>query len=503
FEVVKKLRGMFAFCIWDKLNDILFLARDGFGIKPLYYTQNTKDKTFIFGSEIKAFLPHPAFIKELNKDALRPYLTFQYSALDETFFKGVFKLPPAHYMVVQNGEKKLQKYWDKKFHAKTAPPEKYVGEIHAGVKESVNAHRMGGMETGSFLSGGIDSSYITALLKPKKSFSIGFCGYGGIFNETNLAKELSEQLRIQNVCKCISAKDFFAELPNIQYHMDEPQANLSSVPLYFLSELASREVKVVFSGEGADEIFGGYAWYQYSKDMARYEKIPYAIRRAIFHLAKRLPKNRLTNFLVRGGQPVEERFIGNAIVFDEEDALNVLKPAYKKGPSVHSITQSIYAEVKDEDDLSKMQYLDFHLWQPGDILLKADKMSMAHSLEVRMPFLDYKVMEMAKNIPAKYRVNGTETKCALRRAAYKVLPKEWAARPKLGFMVPLRDWLREEKCYQLVKEMFSADFAEEFFDTDQLIAYLDEHYQGKKNRCRYVYTVYVFLVWYKRFFLDL
>lgn len=343
----------------------------------------------------------------------------------------------------------------------------------------------------------------TALLKPKKSFSIGFCGYEGIFNETNLAKKLSEHLQIKNICRCIGSKEFFSALPKIQYHMDEPQANLSSVPLYFLAELASKDIKVVFSGEGADEIFGGYAWYQYSKAMAGYEKIPFALRRTIFQLSKRLPENRLTNFLVRGGQKVEERFIGNAFVFSAEDALNILKPAYQKGPSVHSITQKIYAKVKGADDLTKMQYLDFHLWQPGDILLKADKMTMAHSLELRLPFLDYKVMEMAKNIPARFRVNGTETKCALRRAADKVLPKEWAARPKLGFMMPLRDWLREEECYKFVKEMFAADFAKEFFETDRLITYLDEHYQGKKNRCRYVYTAYVFLVWYKSFFLEM
>lgn len=502
-EFVKQLRGMFAFCIWDKKNDLQLIARDGFGIKPLYYTNHTTDNTFIFGSEIKSFLPHPSFIKELNKDALRPYLTFQYSSMDETFFKGVYKLPPAHYMLIQNSEKKIVQYWDKKFHAKEAPIEKYVEEIRETVKESVEAHQISDVKVGSFLSGGIDSSYITALLRPDKSFSVGFSDYEEMFNETNLAKDLSDTLNIQNERKYISADECFEALPKIQWHMDEPQSNPSSVPLYFLSELAAKDVTVVLSGEGADEIFGGYAWYQSSGKMQKYEKVPFGLRKVLRGIAEALPKNQYTNFLIKGGQTVEERFIGEAVVWDEEDALNVLKPAYKNGPSVKSITKRIYDEVPGEDDVTKMQYLDLNLWMPGDILLKADKMSMAHSIELRVPFLDNKVMELAKNIPSKYRVNDLDTKYVLRQAAHQELPEEWAKRPKLGFPVPIRHWLREEKYYNLVKEMFTTDFAREFFDTDQLVGYLDEHYEGKANRGRYIWTVYVFLVWYKQFFVDM
>lgn len=502
-EFVKKLRGMFAFCIWDKKNDLQFIARDGFGIKPLYYTENTTDGTFIFGSEIKSFLPHPSFIKELNKDALRPYLTFQYSSMDETFFKGVYKLPPAHYILIKNGQKQIVQYWDKKFHAKEAPIEKYVEDIRTTVKESVEAHQISDVKVGSFLSGGIDSSYITSLLRPDKSFSVGFSDYEDMFNETNLAKDLSDTLNIQNERKYISADECFEALPKIQWHMDEPQSNPSSVPLYFLSELASKDVTVVLSGEGADEIFGGYAWYQNSGKMQKYEKVPFGIRKALRGLAEALPKNQYTNFLVKGGQTVEERFIGEAVVWDEEDALNVLKPDYKNGPSVKSITKRIYDEVPGDDDVTKMQYLDLNLWMPGDILLKADKMSMAHSIELRVPFLDKEVMELAKDIPSRYRVNDIDTKYVLRQAAHQELPEEWAKRPKLGFPVPIRHWLREEKYYKLVKEMFTTDFANEFFDTKQLVGYLDEHYEGKANRGRYIWTVYVFLVWYKQFFVDM
>lgn len=502
-DFVKKLRGMFAFCIWDKKHDLQFIARDGFGIKPLYYTENTTDGTFIFGSEIKSFLPHPSFIKELNKDALRPYLTFQYSSMDETFFKGVYKLQPAHYMLIKNGQKQIVQYWDKKFHAKEAPIEKYVEDIRTTVRESVDAHQISDVKVGSFLSGGIDSSYITSLLRPDKSFSVGFSDYEDMFNETNLAKDLSDTLNIQNERKYISADECFEALPKIQWHMDEPQSNPSSVPLYFLSELASKDVTVVLSGEGADEIFGGYSWYQNSGKMQQYEKVPFGIRKALRGIAEALPKNQYTHFLVKGGQTVEERFIGEAVVWDEEDALNVLKPDYKNGPSVKTITKRIYDEVPGDDDVTKMQYLDLNLWMPGDILLKADKMSMAHSIELRVPFLDKEVMELAKNIPSKYRVNDIDTKYVLRQAAHQELPEEWAKRPKLGFPVPIRHWLREEKYYKMVKEMFTTDFANEFFDTKQLVGYLDEHYEEKANRGRYIWTAYVFLVWYKQFFVDM
>lgn len=503
-DFVKQLRGMFAICIWEKSKNQMILIRDGFGIKPLYYTNHTTDGTFIFGSEIKSFLPHPSFVKEMNKDALRPYLTFQYSAMSETFFKGVYKFPPAHYMIIKDGKiEKIEKYWDKKFHEEENSLEYYVEEIRKTVKESVDLHKNSDVEVGSFLSGGIDSSYVTALLRPKKTFSVGFKDYEDMFNETKHSKELCKLLGIENESKYVTADECFEALPKIQYFMDEPQSNPSSVPLYFLCELASKEVTVVLSGEGADEIFGGYVWYQNSKKMEMYERVPFGLRKMIRQIAEKMPKNKITNFLVKGGETVEERFIGEAVVWDEDDAYNVLKPEYRKGPSVRSITKPIYAEVPNEDDVTKMQYLDLHLWMPGDILLKADRMSMAHSIEVRVPFLDKEVMELAKKIPSKYRVNEIDTKYALRLAAKKELPEEWAKRPKLGFPVPIRHWFREEKYYNMVKEMFQQDFAKEFFDTDQLVGYLDEHYSGKANRARYIWTVYVFLVWYKQFFVDL
>lgn len=501
-KILDRLRGMFAFSIWDMKKKKLFIARDYFGIKPLYYTTHTTDGSLIFGSEIKAFLEHPKFIKKLNKNALRPYLTFQYSSMDETFFEGVYKLKPAHYMMFESGKLDIQPYWHNTFSASRSDMRQTIEQIKEIMKESVAYHKISDVKVGSFLSGGIDSSYITALLKPNKTFSVGFQEYEAMFNETKLAEELSGLLGIENHKRILTADECFDALPVIQYHMDEPQSNPSSVPLYFLAQLAREHVTVVLSGEGADEIFGGYPWYQNSPAIDAYEKVPFGIRRGLSGIAKHLPKNKLTNFVIKGGQTVEEKFIGEAKVFDENDALDVLKPDYKKGPTVRSITQKVYDEVADKDDLTKMQYLDLHLWLPGDILLKADKMSMAHSIELRVPFLDRKVMEFASKLPSNQRVNRENTKIALRKAAEEVLPEAWAKRPKLGFPVPIKYWMKEQKYYERIKREFESPETAEFFDQSRLIGYLDAHYKGEKNYARYIWTVYIFLIWHRQFFIE-
>lgn len=506
-KLLEKLRGMFSFVIWDNRNKKLFAARDIFGIKPFYYTQNTTDASLIFGSEIKSFLKHPAFRKEMNKEALRPYLTFQYSVLDETFFKGVYKLKPGHYMEVTQERIEIKAYWEVPVASEDEGEEKkslehYVQRIKETVEESVRCHAVSDVKVGSFLSGGIDSSYLAALLKPEKTFSVGFQEHEEVFNETHLAKELSEMLGIENHRRMVSADECFEMLPTIQYHMDEPQSNPSSVPLYFLAQLAREHVTVVLSGEGADEIFAGYHWYRKSDNQLRYEKLPFALRRALKGISEKLPHNRLTDFVAKGGRTVEETFIGHAKVFSEEDALAVLQPEYRKGPSVQEITRPIYDRVKGEDELTKMQYLDFHLWLPGDILLKADKMSMAHCIELRVPFLDKKVIELGMNIPSEYKLNSENTKYALRKAALEVLPPAYANRTKVGFPVPIRYWLAKEKYNNLLREKFNRDYAKEFFRTEELERYLKEHREGKANHARYLWTVYVFLVWYEKFFIE-
>lgn len=501
-DLLQRLRGMFAFAVWDSKAKSLLIARDFFGIKPLYYTQHTTDNSLIFGSEIKAFLKHPAFNKELNRQALKPYLTFQYSALDETFFKGVYKLKPGHYILYKNGQMKVESYWSPSFNEKSNSLEYYAQKIRETMQESVEAHRHEDAKVGSFLSGGIDSSYIVALVKPHATFSVGFEGYGSTFDETTHAQNLSQILGIPNYTKHINASDCFDMLPTMQYHMDEPHSNPSSVPLYFLAEMASKHVTVLFTGEGADELFGGYPWYRSTHTLSGYDRLPLSLRRALAQMCKKLPKNRVTDFITRGGLTTEERFIGQAKIFEEQDALRLLKDKYKQGPDVRSITQEIYDRVQNKNDVTKMQYLDLHQWMPKDILLKADKMTAAHSIEVRIPFLDTKVWSLASQIPPELRVNKTNTKLALRAAALATLPEEWAKRPKVGFPVPLRHWLREEKYYRMVKEMFESSIAQEFFHTEQLVKYLDDHYAGIHYNTRCIWTAYVFLVWYNEFFVK-
>lgn len=501
-KVLQKIRGMFAFCIWDKKQNLQFIARDHFGIKPLYYTQHTTDNTILFGSEIKSFLPHPKFKKELNEKALRPFLTFQYPATDETFFKGVYKLTPGSFMLIQNGHIQIKSYWKHEFSPTTNSLDTHVQHIKKVLEDSVDAHSVSDVKVGSFLSGGVDSSYIAKLLKPDTTYSVGFQGYESMFDETSLAKALSEELQFENKQKHITADEAFEAIPKIQWHMDEPDSNLSSLPLYFLAELASKDVKVVLSGEGADELFGGYEWYKPSEKMEQYKKIPLPLRHILSAIAKSLPKNRYTNFLDNGAKSIEERFIGHAFVWQEDDALALLNEKYHKGPSVWDIVKTYYDKVQAEDDTTKMQYLDLHVWLPSQILLKADKMSMAHSLELRVPFLDKEVFKVASHIPTQYKVSTADTKIALRQAALDELPEAWAKRKKLGFPVPMRHWLREEKYYQMVRNTFEKAYIHEFFDQQLLLNYLDAHYEKKADHGRYVWTVYVFCVWYEQYFPE-
>ena len=502
-DILKKLRGMFAFTIWDKENERLIGARDIFGIKPYYYTK-CKDGTFLFASEIKCFLEHPSFEKAVNKKALRPYLTFQYSYGEDTFFEGVKKLPPAHYYVYENGEMTIKPYWDVEYEKIPDSFEDWTDTVAKTVHESVKAHRISDVKVGSFLSGGVDSSYITAELMPDETFSVGFhYEEDPNFDESSYARELSEKLGIKNYTKMLTAKECMDAIPTIQYHMDEPQSNPSSVPLYFLAQLAREHVTVVLSGEGADELFAGYEWYQDTKEVAKFKKVvPAFIRHGLADIVKPMPHFKGRSFLLRSSGRPEDYFIGQAMVFESNEAADYLKEPYRCGKSANEVVMEHYKDVKDKDELTKKQYLDMKLWLPGDILLKADKMSMAHSLELRVPFLDKEVMQMAEQIPTEYKVNEHDTKIILRHAANRVLPDEWANRKKKGFPVPIRYWLRDEEIYKTVREIFSSDYAAEFFETDKILDLLDKHYSGHANNGRKIWTVYTFLVWYKRFFID-
>ncbi len=501
-----RLRGMFAFVIWDKKQRRLFGARDFFGIKPFYYYK-TADGALLFASEIKCFLDHPGFVKRVNEKALLPYMTFQYPVGEETFFKDVFVLPHAHRFSydIDGGEMKIERYWDVNFNEKHIPFEECRDMLDETVRESVKAHLNADVPVGSFLSGGIDSSYITATLMQDKTFSVGFdvSGTDTTFNETDYAAELSGILGIENYRKMLTADECFEAFPDIIYHMDEPQSNPSCVPLWFLAKLAREQVTVALSGEGADEIYAGYEWYDETPMMRKYKKLPGGLRLALARAAKKLPYFKGHDFIIRSSGHPEEYFIGQAYVYSPKEAKAMLTEKYRHGQSPEEITAPFYARVKGKSELEKKQYLDINLWMPGDILLKADRMSMAHSLELRVPFLDKKVMEFAQTIPHEYKINEINTKYILREASKKVLPQEWVERKKKGFPVPIRYWLREDKYYNIVKGYFTSSYAAEFFDTSALMALLDEHKAGKANNGRKIWTAFTFLTWYKRYFIDI
>lgn len=499
-DFVLQLRGMFAFVIYDKKSGKLFGARDMFGIKPFYYA--FMGDSFIFGSEIKSFLPHPDFSKELNEGVLPHYLSFQYSPTEETFFKNVFKLPPAHYFTFDGKTLEKTRYWRPNFSAEEGSLDYYSDKVDAAVRESVAAHKIADVEVGSFLSSGIDSSYIAEAAKVDKTFTVGFeSPDGDRYNEISFAKKFADTIKVENISKIITPQEYWGEFPKIQYTMDEPLADPAAIALYFVSKLASEHVKVVMSGEGADELFGGYQIYKEPITLTAYDSIPFPIRRAVSKTLQFLhvPKIHGVNYLIRRGQTIEERFIGNANIFSKNEREKLLLVG-KGADSPQKLCKKFYDEVTDADTITKMQYLDINMWLMGDILLKADKTSMANSLELRVPFLDKKVMELAEKIPLYCRVNRKTTKLALRKAAEKTLPEITANKDKLGFPVPIRVWLKEDEYYNLVKESFVSETAKKYFNTAYLLSLLDRHKNGKEDASRKIWTVYTFLVWHKEYF---
>lgn len=496
-KILEKLRGMFAFVIWDTVEKELFIARDFFGIKPMYYTQNEKE--LIFGSEIKSILEYPNVEKELNINALQNYLSFQYGVPNETFFKGINCLPPAHYLKYKDGQVTLTRYWEPKFNIdETLELDETIEKIDETFKNSVEAHKISDVEVGCFLSSGVDSSYVASQFKGQKSFTVGF-DYDK-YNEIEYAKELSKEVGLEHYYKSITDDEYWDIIPKIQYYMDQPHADPSCVALYFVSKIASEHVKVVLSGEGADELFGGYRIYHEPLSLAKVKFIPRFIFKGLAGIVNLIPVDfKGKSFINRASKTVEERFIGNANLFTDKEKRRILKDTNGM-VKPQEITKPYFEKVKDKDDITKMQYIDINLWMVGDILLKADRMSMANSLELRVPFLDKEVFKLASTLPLKYKVNDENTKYAMRKAALKNLPEEVAKRKKLGFPVPTRVWLRQEKYYNKVKEEFESENAEKFFNQEEIIKLLDTHYKGKKDNSRKIWAIYVFLIWYKQFF---
>ena len=493
-KILDKLRGMFAFVIYDKNTKELFAARDFYGIKPFYYAK--MGNTFIFGSEIKSFLIHPHFKKELNSKMLEYYLTFQYSPGNETFFKNVYKLMPGHYLKYKNGKLEVKKYYEIKFKEdKTKTYDEWKKGIKKRLADSIKAHKISDVEVGSFLSSGVDSSFIAASSDVDKTFTVGFNNEK--YSEISYAKDLSEKINTQNISKVITKEEYFKKLPNIIYYMDEPVADPSAIALYFVTELASENVKVSLSGEGADEIFGSYNIYQEPLTDAWYYKLPYPIRFVIGKVASIFPHKRGINFLIRRGKKLEDRFVGNAFIFNNHEVKKILKNK-RQTKGFQDLTKPYYEKVKDKDEVTKMQYIDFNFWLIGDILTKADKMSMANSLEVRVPFLDRPLIDYALGLPTEFKTDKNTTKKIFRDIASEVLEDKVSTKKKLGFPVPIRVWLKEDETYESVRKVFMQD--NKFFNQKAILKLLDDHKKGKADNSRKIWTIYVFLIWYEIFF---
>ena len=493
-----KLRGMFAFAIYDKEKKELFIARDQWGIKPLYY--GLFDKTFIFGSEIKTFIEHPDFVKEFNGDILSAYLCFNSVPTEETFFKGVYRLKPGHQLTYKNGKINIERFFKLEFEESDKTEEELIEEIKEAMKDSVEHHRISDVEVGSFLSSGVDSSYVVSLLKPDKTYTASFENKYAKYDEISYAKDLANKLNITNKAYTITKEEYLEEFPKIMYYMDEPLADPAAIALYFVAKEASKDVKVVTSGEGADELFCGYSDYREEIDHAWYNKIPYPIR----HIASTLVSNYKLqeksglNFIYRKGQKLENYFIGVGRVFTDQEAMKIVK--LKNQIHTKEITKPYYEEYKNESNTVKRQVIDFYFWLVNDFLMAVDRNTMIFSLEARTPFLDKEVYEVARKLPFSMKVNSETTKVGLRKAAKSVIPNSSYKKKKLGFPVPLREWIREDELYNKIKEEFESETASKFFNKKRILKLLDAHKSGKVDCFKKVWNIYTFLVWYKEFF---
>ena len=494
-DLLPRLRGMFAFALWDRQTETLFCARDPFGIKPLYYYE-APDGTLLFASEIKAFLDHPVFEKRLNESQLELYLSFQYSPGEETFFRGVKKLLPAHCLTLDAGGLRVERWWQAEFTPELSPTD-WAQAIDETMQDSVAAHKIADVEVAGFLSGGVDSAYIASLARPARCYTIGYAEAG--YDEAEEAAQLARVLGIRSRVRRITPEEFWDAIPAVQYHMDEPLADAAAVALYFLNGEAAKDVKVCLSGEGADEFFAGYNIYKEPFTACWYDRLPAGLRRALGAVAERLPAVPGVNFLVRRARPLDERYYGNTALFTERQKRRLLRHDYRTALPF-DLARPYWQASTGLDPVTRMQWCDLHLWLAGDILLKADKMSMAHSLELRVPFLDREVFALARRLPPDAKADARQTKKALRAAAARHLPMPSAQRKKRGFPVPVRDWLRDPVYAARVRAMFDSPAAARFFQVRQLHILLDRHLRRRQDNWRQIFCIYCFLVWYEQFF---
>lgn len=494
YNIVHHLRGMFAFALYDKTKQELFCARDHFGIKPFYYYH--KNKHFLFGSEIKAFLDHPYFDKEFNKDVLDIYLRMNYVCNEDTFFKDVKQLLPGHYLIYKNHNIQIQSYFQVSFQQNNKHT---VEDIDNVMKDSIQHHLLADVEVGSFLSSGIDSSYLVSLARPQHTYTVGYSDER--YNEIEYAKDLTQQLGIENKSKIITLDDYLKVIPTIMYHLDEPTADPAAVALYFVSELASQDVKVVLSGEGADEFFGGYNTYRSDIDSRIYHRIPFLLRYIIAKITQHIPFLKNYSFFIRNGEKIENYYIGVNPVFSTLECQHLLK----NPKTIHThkdMVGYLFHNDSHYTNIQKKQFIDIQTWFVKDILQKGDKMTMAHSIESRVPFTDYEVFKLARGLSDEQKVTTDNTKVLLRKAAKHVILNDAYKKKKLGFPVPLREWLKEDKFYQEVYKAFQTPFIKEYFHQDQLLKMLEKHQNNKQDNYKKIWTVYCLSIWYQVFFDD-
>ena len=497
-RLVSHLRGMFAFVIWDAREEIMLAVRDPFGIKPFYYTMI--DGCLVFASEIKTILTWPGYRPVLNEEALSMYLSFQYSVLPETFFKGIYRLMPGSMMKKDKNGIDIKRYFRPELTPGQYKNNKQVTvhDIETAMSDSVACHMLSDTELGIFLSGGIDSIYLAALAGVEKAFTVGFQEEG--YSEVEKAARIADRFHMKHYRYLISTEEYWNAMPDVQYMMDEPLADPSAVALYFLDRMAAAEVKTVLSGEGSDELFGGYPIYHEPLSLNGYQHLPEGLRCFFSRCAGYLPDGiKGKSFLTRGALPLEKRFIGNAYIFHSTEAGRLLRKDDMTTSPQHLLA-SDYARSGGKDDISRMQEIDLNYWLWGDILLKTDKMSMAHSLECRVPYLDRQVFEVASCLEAEQKVSGKQTKYLFRKAALEKVPFTDAVRKKLGFPVPVRVWLKQESWAAHVKEAFQEAPGSRYFDTDLLMKYMDAHMTGKADNSRKIWTVYSFIQWYGVYF---
>ena len=466
YEMADHMYGMFAFALWDDEEKKLFCLRDQFGTKPFYYYE-TEDGQLLYGTMIRDIMKQPGFVKELNEEMLQLYLSLTYVAGENTFFRGLKKLMPGRYLIWQNGRLTIKRYWKPEFHPDESKSlEDWADEIHSTIQEIMPEVKTADEKVESFLSGGVDSSYVLAMSDAEQADG---CGYEEErFDESVLAEKTARILGRKFSRSLITPEQFFDIVPYVMYNMEQPLGDASAIVFTLGCNATAEHTKICYSGEGADEFFGGYNMYRNAE---------------------------------RYGENLKTFYVGNTNIMKEDEKKKILK---KYDPDVLPIevAREIYEETEGLDPLSKMSDVDIQIWLEGDIYLNVDKMSTAAGLEIRMPLTDRRIFDIASRMPSRYKVNEEQNKVAFRTAAAKVLPEEIAFRKKLGFIVPIRIWMADDRYNQDVRRLFNSEIAEKFFDVEAINEIFADYVGGNSDNWRKVWTIYTFLVWYEEYFIK-